>query len=178
MAAVGAIGQSSTKDIKAIFAEGKIADNQYRNDYFGFTLAPLNGHFTQGGFVSSEGKRARLIDAQSNATACCDRYDIAVLADPLSANPSIKSPEQYVRSVRHQLEREGSETVQPESPVEISGTRFVYATMKVGRDSAAHYRGIYTTFLNGYILSIDVSADSVAGIQQALKMLKFKAPQN
>ena len=29
-----------------------------------------------------------------------------------------------------------------------------YATMKIAEDGKTHYRGLYTTFLNGYILSL------------------------
>jgi len=67
----------------------------------------------------------------------------------------VHSPDQYVRGVRHQFEqREGASAVQEESPIEISGQRFVHATVKVVGQGRTHYRGIYTTFLNGYILSL------------------------
>jgi hypothetical protein len=172
-----AAGQTATKDIKAIFDEGKIADGRYTNAYFGLTLTlSTNARFTQGGFVSSQGKRARLVAAERNSENWNDRYEVAVLADTLSANPLISSPDQYVRSVRHQFEREGSETVQAESPAKISGAQFVYATMKVTDGGLTHYRGIYTTFLNGYILSLDVSAASLARLQDVLKMVDLKAP--
>jgi len=175
VAVAASANEVATKDIKAVYADGKIADGQYKNDYFGVTLTPADAQFTQGGFVSSEGARARLIDAQANAANWEDRYEIAILADALSANPLISSPAQYVRSVRHQLEKEGFETVETESPLEISGLRFVYATMKIGGQGHTRYRGVYTTFLKGYILSLDVSVGSTARLQSILKMVKFEA---
>src|SRR6476646_8180467 len=108
--------QTPIKDISAVFAEGKVSGNQYKNDYFGLTLTPAGAQFTQGGFISSQGKRARLVDARASAKNWEDRYSIAILADALSANPLIHSPDQYLRSVCHQFEREGLVTVQEESP--------------------------------------------------------------
>jgi len=150
----------ATEDISLVYAQGKIVGPQYINDYFGLTLAPENGQFTAGAFVSPNGKRARLVDAQAKAKGREDLYEIAVLADLLAANPLIHSPEQYVRAVRHGLEKEGLTTVSEESPTEISGVHFVSAVMKVTDQEHSHYRGLYSTFLNGYILSLDVTAAS------------------
>ena len=173
----GTTNQAATKDIKAVYADGKIADGRYKNAYFGVTLTPENAQFTQGGFVSSEGQRARLVDAQANAANWDDRYEIAILADALSANPLITSPTRYVRNVRHQLEKEGFETVQTESAIEISGLKFIYATMKIAENGKTRYRRLYTTFLNGYILSLDVTVGSAARLESILKMVRFEAPR-
>jgi hypothetical protein len=173
----GTEAQGPVKDISAVFAEGKVGGTQYKNDYFGLTLTPTGAEFTQGGFLSSQGKRARLVDAEANAKEWKDKFSIAVLADALSANLLVRSPEQYVRSVRHQLEREGLTTVQEESPIDISGVRFVQATMKTTEGGLAHYQGLYTTFLNGYILSLQVEAPSQERLKQiVLSMVSFKVP--
>jgi hypothetical protein len=167
--------QTPTKDISAIFAQGKVSGNEYKNDYFGLTLTPIHAQFTQGGFVSPDGKRARLIDAESNAKDWEDKYSIAVLADALSANPMVHSPTQYVRSVRHQFEREGMTTVQEEAPIEVSGVQFVRATMKVTEQGRIRYQGMYTTFLKGYILSLQVEAPTTERLEQiVLSMVKFE----
>lgn len=169
--------QTAVKDISAVFAEGKVTGNQYKNDYFGLTLTPAGAEFTKGGFVAPEGQRARLVDAEANAKKWEDKYSIAILADALSANPLIHSPEQYLRSVRHGFEREGLVTVEAESPIEISGIRFQQATMKATEEGGTHYQGMYTTFLNGYILSIQVQAASPERLKQiVLSMVSFNVP--
>jgi hypothetical protein len=162
----------------ACSAAGKVAGNQHTNDYFGLTLATTNAEFTKGGFISSQGKRARLIDAEANAKKWDDKYSIAILADALSANPLIRSPEQYLRSVRHQLEKEGLATVQEESPVTISGLPFMHSIMKSAGQGQAHYQGMYTAFLKGYVVSLQVEAPSLERLQEiVLKMVNFKNPQ-
>ena len=171
-----ATAQSSIKDISAVYAEGRVTGNQYRNDYFGLTLTTVGGNFTQGSFISSQGKRARLVAVEANAKNWQNKYSIAILADALSANPLIHSPDQYLRSVRHQFEKEGLVTVQEESPIEISGLRFVQATMKSGGPGLAHFQGMYTAFLNGYIVSLQVEAPSQVRLKEILAMVTFKSP--
>jgi hypothetical protein len=171
------LGQTpSPKDISSVYAQGKIIGQEYRNDYFGLTLVVKNAQFTAGAFVSLEGKRARLVDAQANSKNWEDNYEIAILADALAANPLVHSPEQYVRAVRHQLEKEGLTTVSEESSTENSGMHFVAATMRVNDQDHSHYRSLYTTFLNGYILSLDVTAVSPERLKTIVQsMAHFKA---
>jgi hypothetical protein len=164
-----------TKDISVVYAEGKISGNDYKNEYFALTLTPAPGQFTHGGFVSSEGKRARLIDVENNSSDSQDKFEIAVLADSLASNPLVHSPEQYARSVRHHFEKEGMETEKAESPIEVSGLSFVRSLLKVNEAGSSHYRAIYTTFLNGYILSLDVSAATPEKIAQVMtRAVKFE----
>jgi len=166
--------QTPPKDIADIYAEGKVSGNVYKNDYFGVTLTLESGAFTKGGFLSTQGKRARLIDAASNATNWQDKFDIAILADLLAANPLIRSAQQYARSVRHQFEKEGMETIQEEAPVNVSGVPFIEVVLKVKDSGPGHYRAIYTAFRNGYILSLDVSAATPDKITQLVsKTVKF-----
>jgi hypothetical protein len=174
--AASSLGQaSSPKDISFVYAHGKINGQEYTNDYFGLTLAMENVQFTRGAFVSSNGKRARLVDAEATTKKPEEKYEIAVLADLLTANPLIRSPEQYIQAVRHGLEKEGLVTVSGESPTEISGIHFVSGIMRESNEKQGYYRGIYTTFLNGYILSIDVTAASPERLTKIVQgMVHFK----
>ena len=117
-----------------------------------------------------------MVDAQNNASDLQDKFEIAILADSLAANPLIHTPEQYARSVRHQFEKQGMETESAASPAEVSGVSFVPAFLKVNDGNTSHYRGIYTTFLNGYIPSLDVSAATPEKIAQLVdRTVKFRA---
>jgi hypothetical protein len=163
-------------DISAVYAEGKVNGNEYTNEYFGLTLLAGSGKFTEGGFVSSDGKRARLIDVQANPDSWHDKFEIAVLADSLAANPQVHSPEQYVRAVHHQFEKQGMESEQTESPTEVAGLTFVRAVLKINDGGYVHHRAIYTTFLKGYILSLDVTAATPEKIEQVVaKTVQFKS---
>src|SRR6202795_2252808 len=168
--------QKPTKDISAVYAEGKISGTEYKNEYFALTLTAAPGQVTQGGFVSSEGKRARLVDVEDNSLNYQAKFRIAVLADSLAANPLVHSPEQYARSVRHQFEKQGMETEKAESPTEVAGLTFVRAVLKVSDSGHVHHRAIYTIFLKGYILSLDVSAATSEEIEQLVaNAVRFKS---
>jgi len=166
----------STPNIAAVFSARKVSAGTYTNDFFGLTLTPAKAHFTQGGFVSAQAHRARLVDAQSDAKDET-RYEIAVLADARSIYPPTLTAEQYVRSVRHQMESQGAQTIQQEQPVKISGVSFVGAIVETAAQNgqAAHYLGIYSTLLNGYVLSVQPEATSEDNVKKIiLTMVRFK----
>ena len=171
------LGQSlgqQVKTISTIYGEGKVMGSEYTNPYFGLLLKPAGAQFTEGGFIIPNGERARLIDAEANSAKWEDRYSIAVLADALSANPRIHSPEQYLQLVRHNFEKEGLVSVQQETPTQISGIRFFNSIMKT-QDARPHFQGMYATFLNGYILSIQIEAASPERVKQIVEtMVVFK----
>lgn len=166
-------GKESVKDIKVVVAEGKVVDGLYSNSYFGLTLGPSNAHFTENTFANSQTQRAQLIHAQGFSGNGNDRYELAILADAI-ANSSITSADDFVRGVRERLENDGFETVQPEFSVAISGVQFTGATMKTSNTNNPPYRGLYSTLLNGYIVSLDVSGSSLTQLEDVLKMVSFK----
>ena len=159
---------NSIKDISLIYAEGKITGDQYTNEYFGLVLKPVGAQFTKGGFISPQGKKARLIAAEANAEKWEDKYSIAVLADALSVHPSVRSPEQYLRGVQSHFQGLGSVLVQDSTPVEVSGIRFVRMILKAGGERP-HYQGMYTAFLKGYILTLQIEAPSPERLTQIVQ---------
>ncbi len=79
--------------------------------------------------------------------------------------------------MRHQLEKEGLTTVQEESPLTISGLPFVQAIMKTTGQDRPHYQGMYTTFLRGYIVSLQVEAPSQERLKEIVQtMVNFQHP--
>jgi hypothetical protein len=170
------VAQTAPKDISSVVAAGKVNANRYENAYFGLTLAADDADWKAPSFVNVEGRRARLVDAFSKSAIWEKIYTFSILADLLSNHPQLKSTTQYVRSVRHQLEREGLQTIREEFPIEVSGIPFTGAVLKESYDGGrVHVRGMYSTFMNGYILTLDVTAPSEERLQQLVSsMVKFK----
>ena len=110
--------------------------------------------------VNTRGQYARLLQARSKPTKWEETYTLSVSADSLTINPQVQSPVQYVRSIRHQLEREGLPTVREEFPIAIAGVRFTGAVLQQQAQGRKYYRGIYATFSNSYVLTFDVEAAS------------------
>jgi hypothetical protein len=165
-------------DINSVVAAGKVTANQYQNDYFGLTVRAEDGVIQAPSLVNSDAQRARLADASSNAKVGEKRYSVGLIVDAQAKNPLIHSPEQYIQAIRHQLEKGGLETVRAEFPVDVSGVPFIGAVMKVTVKGNVYYRGLYGTFLNGYILSFDVKAETPERLATLVStMIRFNTHQ-
>jgi hypothetical protein len=77
------------------------------------------------------------------------------------------------------LEKEGEWTVHQEFAVEIAGRPFVGAIMGVKGPQVSYFRGMYSTFTNGYILSFDLTAVKPEVIEREVsKLVKFRQPSS
>ncbi len=148
-------------DILTVASAGAVADGKYTNSFFRLTLAAPNATIELNPLVNKEGGRARLVQVLVKQTTFDNTYTFAVLADTLAKYPQLQSPAHYVRSVRHQLEREGLPTVREEFPITISGVEFTGAILEERvPEGRKYYRGMYAAFRDGFILSFDVEAAS------------------
>jgi hypothetical protein len=167
--------QTATKDISSLIAAGKITGNQYQNDYLGLTFTAEGGHVKPSSVTNLAAGRARIVEAISDSDAPDSSYSFEILVDGVANYPQIKSPAQYLRSVRHSLEKEGLRTLREEFSVEISGIPFTGAIMEVPGEQIPYFRGMYTAFVNGYIVSFDLTARKEPVIEKLVaSLVKFK----
>jgi hypothetical protein len=156
-----------TPDISTVASAGAVADGKYTNSFFRLTVAAPNGTLELNPLVNKEGGRARLVQVLAKQIAFDNTYTFAVLADTLAKYPQLQSATQYVRSVRHQLEREGLPTVREEFPITISGVDFTGAILEEHvPEGRKYYRGMYAAFRDGFVLSFDVEAASPEKINE------------
>ena len=142
-------------------AKSGLADGGSAPSFFGSGVAAPNAALEPNPLVNNAGGRARLLQALAKQTTFENTYTFAVLADTLAKHPRLQSPSHYVRSVRHELEREGLSTVREEFRITISGVEFAGAILEEhALDGRKYYRGIYSAFRDGFILSFDVEAAS------------------
>lgn len=171
---ISAVGQAVPKppDISAVVAAGKVSGERYTNSFFRITLDAPHGQITLAPVVNTAASRARLIHVLASTGDFDQRYSLALLADLLQPSPLLRSPSDYVRGVRLQLEKQGFVTIRDEFPIEISKVAFTGAVME-GHTPDGHklYRGLYTTFRSGYILSLDVWANSEAHLNDLVASL-------
>jgi hypothetical protein len=116
--------------------------------------------------VDVKNKRARLVQVHHESTGKEQRYNLAVLIDTVANYPKLMDSTHYVRSVRHQLEKQGLQSVHEEFPIKIGGREFSGAVL-LSRDPRFH-RGIYATFDRGIILSFDVETSEEEGLGRIL----------
>jgi hypothetical protein len=152
---------SQSVDISAVAAAGAVSENKYTNSFFKLTVDAHNATLKLNPLINTSGKRARLMQALAPNANREAAWSFAVLADSLGIYPQLQSSAQYVRSVRHQLEKQGLSTEREEFPITIAGAQFTGAIMQEPEPSGLkHYRGFYSTFLEGYILSFDAEAST------------------
>ena len=163
------LGQAAKRDISSVVAAGNLNGDVYKNSYFGVSLTAPSAKFTAPSLVNVEGQRARLVNIVYDSPDGAKNYTIGLLADSLENYPKGMTTTVYVRSVRHQLEKDGLPTEREEFPARISGLAFVGAVMKVPeKPNFGYRRGIYAIFMNGYVVTLEVQARDEERIQQVL----------
>ena len=171
------VRSQNTVSISSVASSGAISENRYINSCFNLTVDAPTATLQLSPAVNTTGQYARLVQVLSDKATWENTYTLAVNAEPLTnlARFPDTPPARYVRSVRHQLEKEGLLTVREEFPISIGGEEFTGAVLQVQEENGRkHYRGIYTTFRKGYILSIDAEASSEAKLSEIVtRMVKF-----
>jgi hypothetical protein len=162
--------------ITEVAAAGSINANQYKNSFLGLTVDAPNATLSLNPTVAATAQRARLLQVLSKQPEWEETYTLAVLADLLAVNPLTKSPADYVRTLRQKLNQEGSPTVREEFSISIAGMNFTGAVLQQQvPNGRKYYRGIYTTFSRGYIVSLDVEAPSQERLNELVtKLIKFE----
>ena len=102
-------------------------------------------------------------------------YTISILADRLSNYPTLKSRTEYVDGTSSQLEREGAKRSRDDFPYVISGVEFTGVMLREsdGPD-LSHFRGIFSTVIKGYVLSLDIAATSEGQVLKTASSIEFK----
>ena len=140
--------------------KGQVVNNVYENAFFGLTLRlptpPPESHIS--GVVNAQAERARVLEVVGTSGEM-GRYTLALTIDRRSNYPTLKSVAQYTRSVRHNLEREGLQTVSAEIPLKLAGLDFVRSVLEDSTTPVAHLRALQCTELKGYLLCIDATSE-------------------
>jgi hypothetical protein len=162
-------GETPKGDISSVAAAGKVNGDVYLNTYFGLRLTAPKAHWAVRGPVDVAGGRARLIDAAYDSGEQGEGYTLALLVEALQNFPKGTSTEVYLRSARHRVELDGLKTQREEFPLTISGIPFTGAVLIFfEKQNFGYYRGLYSTVLNGYFVTIEVQAGSEERVQTLL----------
>jgi len=166
-------GQAPKSDISSVAAAGKVNGDLYQNLYFGITLSAPKAHWSVRGPISAEKRQGRLIDAVYDSgvqgRGPVENYTLALLVESLENFPKGTSTELYVRNVRHRLESDNLKTYREEFPLTVSGIPFTGAVFRFfERPDFGYYRGLYSTVLNGYFVTIDLQCGREENLQKLL----------
>jgi TonB family protein len=164
-------------DLPSLIASGEVDGKGYSNTYFGVSFTAQDAIFTAPSEVDNQGRNVRLVDAVVRAQKREDRYAISILADRLSNYPDLKSRKDYVEHMTAQLmgRQTGAKRSRDPFPYVISGIEFVGMILQEPDESGtSHFRGMFSTVMKGYILSLDIAATSEQKVLKSASSIEFK----
>ena len=166
-------GQAPKSDISSVAAAGKVNGDVYQNSYFGITLSAPKAHWSVRGPISVQQRQGRLIHAVYDSgrpeRGPEENCTLALLVDSLESFPKGTSTELYVRRARHRLEGDNLKTYREEFPLTVSGIPFTGTVFRFfERPDFGYYRGLYSTALNGYFVTIEVQCGREENLQKLL----------
>jgi hypothetical protein len=154
-------------DMKAVAAAGNVKGTEYVNSYFGVSvrLPQPNKHLIVNGLVAEN--RAILLEAVNGKGEAQKRRKFVIVAYS-SDIPGLTSTTQFVRSVRHQLEREGFQTTHAEVRVVVAGHEFIRSDLKMKSEN--YWKAVMLTEVKGYIFGFWMEAATEEELAKATKL--------
>lgn len=166
-------GQASKSDFSSVAAAGKVDGDVYQNSYFGITLSAPKAHWSVRGPISVEHRQGRLIDAVYDLggpeRGPEENYTLALLVDSLENYPKGTSTELYLSNIRRHVESDNVKIYREQFPLSVSGIPFTGVIFRFfEKANFGYYRGIYSTVLNGYFVTIEVQCGGEERLQKLL----------
>ncbi len=154
-------GQAATSDFSSMVAAGKVNGDTYQNSMLGITLSAPKAHWDVRGPISAASRQGRLIDADYNSgvpeRGPQENYTLGLLVESQSIYPKGTTLDRYVRTLRHRVEDDNVKLYREGFPLTIQGLPFVGTVFRFYEKATfGYYRGLYSTILNGYFVTIEV----------------------
>jgi hypothetical protein len=165
-------GQAPKSDISSVAAAGKVNEDVYQNSYFGLTLSAPKAHWSFPP-LSVETQQGRLVNAVYDLggpkRGPNENYTLALLADSVQNFPKGTPTDVYVRQLRQHMDRDNVKTYRDAFPLTVSGSPFSGTVSQVFQKADfGYYRGLYSTVLNGYFVTIVVQCGEDERLQKLL----------
>jgi hypothetical protein len=167
-------------DVLALVSAGKIDGGTYSNSYFGLEFTDSDASMTAPALKDPKGSAVRLIDAIAGTPNRANMHSIGLIADRMSAHPSLSSPSNYVEHLSFTIKGADCKMVREEFPYIISGVQFTGAIFQEpdgSKPEPHHFRGIFSTPTKGYWLTLDITAASENQVLKLASSILFKAVQ-
>jgi hypothetical protein len=142
-------------------AAGKVNGDIYQNSILGITLSAPKAHWDVRGPIRAASRQGRLIDAEYNSgvpeRGPQENYTLGLLVESQENYPKGTTLDQYVRGLRQRVEDENVKISREGYPLTVQQVPFVGTVFRFyERPNFGYYRGLYSTILNGYFVTIEV----------------------
>jgi hypothetical protein len=166
-------GQAVKSDFSSMAAAGKVNGDIYQNSILGITLSAPKAHWDVRGPISTARRQGRLIDAVYDSSVPergpQENYTLGLLVESQENYPKRTALDQYVRSLRQRVEDENVKISREGFPLTIQEVPFVGTVFRFyEKPNFGYYRGLYSTILNGYFVTIEVQCGGEERLQKLL----------
>jgi hypothetical protein len=166
------LGQAPKSDITLVAAAGKVTADVYQNTYFQLTVSAPKAQWSFPPF-SVETQQAKLLEAVYDQgvpeRGPKENYTLALLADSVANFAKGTPTDVYVRQLRQHMDRDNVKTYRDAFPLTVAGISFSGTVSQVfQRADFGYYRGLYSTVLNGYFVTVVVQCGEEERLQKLL----------
>jgi len=166
------LGQGPKSDIASVAAAGKVTADVYQNSYFQLTLSAPKAHWSFPP-LSVETQQAKLLEAVYDQgvpeRGPKENYTLAVLADSVANFTKGTPTDVYVRQLRQHMDRDNVKAFRDAFPLTVAGISFSGTVSQVFQKADfGYYRGLYSTVLNGYFVTIVVQCGEEERLEKLL----------
>lgn len=166
-------GQAVKSDFSSMAAAGKVNGDTYQNSVLGLSLSAPKAHWDVRGPISAAKRQGRLIDAAYDSGVAergpKENYTLGLLVESQENYPKGTTLDQYSRGLRQRVEDENVRIHREAFPLTVQDVPFV-GTVFLFYEKAnfGYYRGLYSTILNGYFVTIEVQCGEEERLQKLL----------
>jgi len=176
-------GQAVKSDFSSMTAAGKVNGDSYHNSVLGITLSAPKAHWDVRGPISAARRQGRLIDAVYDSgvpeRGPQENYTVGLLVESQENFPKGTTLDQYVRSLRQRVEDDNVKILREAFPVALQDVQFVGTVFRFyERPDFGYYRGLYSTILNGYFVTIELQCGEEERLQKLLSSMVKITPKS
>jgi len=166
-------GQVVKNDFSSMTAAGKVNGDIYQNSILGITLSAPKAHWEVRGPISSARRQGRLIDAVYDSGVAergpQENYTLGLLVESQENFANGTTLEQYVRSLRQRVEDDNVKIYREGFPLTVKDVAYFGTIFRFyERPDFGYYRGLYSTILNGYFVTIELQCGGEERLQKLL----------
>jgi hypothetical protein len=149
--------------------KGRMEGSQYVNDFFHVVVEVPQPTDSLRLNTIVHADSVQLVMAVKSEGPIDERFMFSVIAKSME-RPDSFTTEQFVRSVRHNLEREGMQTLVSEKGVVISGQTFILSKLKFESNEVHYYKAVLATIRNGAVLGFWIEAADEGSLDKLLAL--------
>jgi len=154
-------------------AAGKVNVDIYQNSVLGITLSAPKAHWEVRGPISASRRQGRLIDAVYDSgvpeRGPHENYTLGLLVESQENYPKGTTLDEYVQALRQRVEDENVKIYRERIPLTVQEVPFFGTVFRFyQRSNFGYYRGLYSTILNGYFVTVEVQCGDEERLQKLL----------